>query len=94
VVGGSGSYRARLVEVAGSECRRLEEVEDVPVDDWSDGLHDVECERVAVGLVGVPDPECRVEAGRVQGECRLGFAGGREVVKERVCRVRGVPLRS
>jgi len=64
---------ARFVEVSPPKRRGGEQVEDVPVDGGTGGFHDVQGEGVAVTLVGVPDPQARVEASGVYGECGLGF---------------------
>ena len=85
---------AGLVEVSPPKRRRGEQVEDVAVDGRAGGFHDVEGEGVAVTLVGVPDPECRIEARGVQGECGFGFEQRVEVVEERVCGVDRVPFRA
>jgi hypothetical protein len=61
-----------------------EQLQNHPIYDRSDGLDQIVHERAAVALVGMEDPETRVEAVRMKRDHRLGFHDRVRIINERV----------
>ncbi len=96
VVGGGGEFVGERVEQPNDAVSRLVEVpirqhptrqqlEYLGVDPRAHGLDEVQGEVVPVRLVGVVDPDERVQAETVDDEDGLGFEERVEVVPDRVC---------
>lgn len=77
------------MEVITAEGRRPHQVEDIRLDIWSNGLHDVECHRVAVALVRVEDADPWIETDCETGDAGFPFEECVEVVEDGVGRVGG-----
>jgi hypothetical protein len=63
-----------LMDVFAAERSACEQVEDVAVDAGSHGFHEIEREGVAASLVGMEDPETRVETNGVLSPVRSAIA--------------------
>jgi hypothetical protein len=84
----------RFVEVSRGEVAVGQQIEHEPVDQWSNGLHQVGRKRVAARLVGVENAEPRVETDDPGGDRRLALEQRVQVVQEGVRGVGGEAWRA
>jgi hypothetical protein len=81
-----------LVEVALSECSQSQQLEDVAIDLRSNGFEDIECERVSVRCVRVPNADARIKTEGRQHQRTLQLTRAVEIIEQRVRGVDGTPV--